>query len=275
MKFAVAARAFSMGALLSGSAFGQGFQAQTQAGGTFTTNAPPPYYPPPAPKAVDNVGEDGQFIFSIERITGIFFDRQKLTYTRDGADLEHTVKSTSFGLFGVDSNSPSALPRFALDYVIFRGITVGATFMVSTRSFSIDGSEGLPPFTTPTAAPEGLTLIGGGRAGFAYAFDETFAIWPRAGLSYATSSEKKELANPEDGDRIGTFESEAHFFQANLEILGVLSPVEHIVLFGGPYLDLGLAGGYSLKQYGLSGDLDRRDAHLLSFGFLVSAGGYY
>jgi len=163
MKFGVVLSAFGMGGLLGGSAFAQGFQAQT--GGGFSTSAPPAFYPPPAPKSVDNVGEDGQFIFSIERITGIFFDRQKLDYTKDGTDYEHTVKSTSFGLLGVDSDSPSALPRFALDYVIIGGLTAGATFVVSTRAFSVDGSQGLPPFTTPTAAPDGLTVLVGGRAG--------------------------------------------------------------------------------------------------------------
>ena len=273
MKVRFALAALAGGVLVSGSALAQGFQAQT--GGGFSTTAPPGYYAPPAPKPLDNVGEDGQFIFSIERITGVFFDRQKLEYTSEGVDYEHTVKSTSFGLFGVDSDSPSALPRFALDYVVFRGLTVGASFLLSTRSFSIDRGAGLPPATTPAAAPEGLTVFAGGRVGYAYAFDETFGIWPRAGLSYATTSSESELVNPDDGEGLGRYTSEAHFFQANLEILGAISPVEHIVLLAGPYLDLGLAGGYSLEKAGVAEDIDRRDNHLTSFGFLVHAGGYY
>lgn len=263
--------------LTAGTALCQGFQAQ--GGGGFSTSAPPtgygtaPYYPPPS--SVDNVGEDGQFIFSIERITGLFLDSQKLEYTAAGEDYEHTIKSTSFGLFGVDSDSPSALPRFALDYVIFRGLTLGATFVLSTRGYSMDRAPGLPPATSPAAAPDGLTVLAGGRVGYAYAFDETFGIWPRAGLSYATTSSESELVNPTDGESIGTFESESHFLQTNLELLLAVSPVEHIVLFAGPYLDLGLAGGYSLTQDGHTGDLDRRDAHLTSYGVLIHAGGYY
>jgi hypothetical protein len=49
--------------------------------------------------------------------------------------------------------------------------------------------------------------------------------------------------------------------------------VEHIVLLGGPYLDLALGGGYWL--YRDDELIDRRDANLLSFGFLVHAAGYY
>jgi hypothetical protein len=278
MKLCLLLSALASGLLITSSALCQGFQ--TQAGGTFSTSAPPtaygappPYYPPP--KSVDNVGEEGQFIFSIERITGLFIDKQSFEYTTEGEDYEHRVSSTTFGLLGVHSDSPSAIPRFALDYVVFGGLTVGATFMLSTRSFSVDGRAGLAPATTPAAAPDGLTLLGGGRAGFAYAFDETFGIWPRAGLSYATTSADSEIVNPVEGESIGKFESETHFLQANLELLLAVSPVEHIVLFAGPYLDLGLAGGYSLQQEGESGDLDRRDAHLTSYGVLVHAGGYY
>ncbi|HEY3495925.1 MAG TPA: hypothetical protein VGK73_14605 [Polyangiaceae bacterium] len=272
MKFGLALAASLGGILVAGSALAQGFQAQT--GGGFSTSAPPGYYPPP-PKALDNVGEDGQFIFSIERITGVFFDRQSLEYTSEGVTYEDTIKGTSFGLFGVDSDSPSALPRFALDYVFFRGLTAGATFMISTRGYSLDHGAGLPPATSPATAPDGLTVVAGGRVGYAYAFDETFGIWPRAGLSYATTSSKSELVNPEDGESLGLYTSEAHFLQANLELLGAISPVEHIVLFAGPYLDLGLAGGYSLEKAGMTEDLDRRDNHLTSFGFLIHAAGYY
>ena len=49
--------------------------------------------------------------------------------------------------------------------------------------------------------------------------------------------------------------------------------MEHIVLLGGPYLDLGLGGGYWL--YKDDELIDRRDANLTSFGFTVHAAGYY
>jgi hypothetical protein len=277
MKLCAVLSALTGGLLFTSAALGQGFQ--TQAGGTFSTSAPPTTYGAPPPyypaQSLDNVGEDGQFIFSIERITGLFIDKQSFEYTSGGQDYEHTVNSTTFGLLGVDSDTPSAIPRFALDYVVYGGLTVGATFMLTTRGFSVDGRTGVPPATTPAASPDGFTLLGGGRAGFAYAFDETFGIWPRAGLSYATTSSEQELVNPVEDERYGKFTSQSHFFQANLEVLLAVSPVEHIVLFGGPYLDLGLAGGYSLKQEGESGDLDRRDLHLTSYGVLVHAGGYY
>jgi hypothetical protein len=266
--------------LLTGPLLAQGFQAQGSTNtGVSTTAAPYPYqtpYPAPYAKSVDNVGADGQFIFSIERVSGLFLDQQRIRYTDpdDGIEYDHTFKSTSFGLLGVDSASPSALPRFALDYVVYGGLTVGGTFLFSTRGLTLDGGSGQPPATPPTASPDGLTLLAGVRAGFAYAFDNTFAIWPRAGLSYATSSASiDDFRNPTDGEPLGDFDYSANFASANLEILGVLSPVEHIVLMAGPYLDLGLGGGFSVEQNDV--EIDKRDANLLSFGILVHAGGYY
>lgn len=260
--------------LLSSLAQAQGFQAQASTStGASVTPYPAPF--PTPPKPVDNVGRTGQFIFGIERITGVFFDSQKVTYrdTTTGQEFDHTFKVTSFGLLGVDSASTSALPRFALDYVVWNGLTAGVTGLISTRGVSLESSGGLNPVPPPTAADDGLTLLGGIRGGYAYPFDRTFGIWPRIGLSYAQSSASGEIVDPRTGDNIGDFENKVHFFNANLELLGVLSPIEHIVLTGGPFLDLSLGGGYSLS--GADGELDRRDAHLTSFGFLIHAAGYY
>jgi hypothetical protein len=163
--------------LLSSLAQAQGFQAQASTSTGASATPYPAYYPTP-PKPVDNIGRTGQFIFGIERITGVFFDSQKVTYrdTETGQEFEHTFKVTSFGLLGVDSASPSALPRFALDYVVWNGLTAGVTGLVSTRGVSLDATGGLNPVPPPTAADDGLTLLGGLRGGFAYPFDRTFGI---------------------------------------------------------------------------------------------------
>jgi hypothetical protein len=276
MKLPLSALAGCVLGLWTSSAWAQGgFQAQgSTATGVQTNTWGVPFVPPPKP--LDNIGRKGMFVFAIERVTGLFIDRQRLRYT-DVVEREETYKVTSFGLLGVDSASPAAMPRFALDYTILQGLTAGVTAMLSTRGVSVERSAveedapelALRPATTPA---DGLTLLGGVRAGYAYAFDRTFAVWPRVGLSYAASSASQELRDG-FGELLGEYETKAHFFNANIELLGAVSPVEHIVLLAGPYLDLGLGGGYWL--YRNEELIDRRDANLLSFGFLVHAGGYY
>jgi hypothetical protein len=256
----------------AGSAFAQvGAQGQwSGSSGTFGTTGPG--Y---TPKKVENIGQRGQFIFGIERVTGLFFDAQTITYTDDetNQEHEHTFNATTFGLLGVDSGSPSMLPRFALDYVVASGFTVGGSVVLSTRSLSLEGEGGQPPGAPYSASADGLTLFGGFRLGFAYPFDNTFAVWPRAGLSYASSTTKATGTHPTTAE-LGTFEYRARFGNLNLELLGALSPIKHIVLLAGPYVDVGLGGGYDVFD-SAGTQVDKRNANLMSFGLLVHAAGYY
>jgi len=254
------------------SASAQGVQAQWN-GTTGNVAGQPPYY---QPKKIENIGQRGQFIFGVERITGIFLDRQKITYTDETTDreYEHTFKATTIGLLGVDSNSPAALPRLALDYVVASGFTVGGSVMLSTRGLSSDGTGGQPPPAPHTAGSDGHTVLGAARIGFAYPFDSTFAIWPRGGFSYASSTSEVTGVNPSTGESTGTFEYRVGFGNLNLELLGALSPIKHIVVLAGPYLDVGLGGGYSVFD-SAGTEIDKRGANLTSFGLLVHAAGYY
>jgi opacity protein-like surface antigen len=264
-------------ALSSSAAFAQAVQAQGTAG--FPPQGPqyqpaPAYYP--APRPIENIGRTGQFIFGIERITGLFIDRQTMTYrdTTTAQEQDFKYNATSFGLMGVDSNSPSALPRFALDYVAYQGITVGASVVISTRALSSSGDKTAEtPVAPPSASPDGLTLLGGLRVGYAYAFDSTWGIWGRLGLTYTSSSAESAFVDPDTGTVYGPFLRKTHFTTVPLELLATLSPIEHIVVTGGPYFDVGAEGGYTLSQAGR--ERDTRDAHLTSYGLLINAAGYY
>ena len=255
----------------AGSSLAQTAQGTYQGSYTGVVAGPPA---PPGPKKVENIGQTGQFIFGVERITGLFFDTQTITYTDESTnkEYEHKFKATTTGLLGVDSGSPAQLPRFALDYVVARGFTVGGSFVLSTRTLSISDGGGQQPPTPHTANSDGHTLFFGGRVGYAYPFDSTFAIWPRAGLSYASSTSEVPGTTSEGSPT--TYEYRVGFGNVNLEILGALSPIKHVVVLAGPYLDLGLGGNYSI--FDTSGtEIDKRGANLMSFGLLVHAAGYY
>jgi opacity protein-like surface antigen len=254
-------------------------QGQVGAGGTFEARQAA-YQPAPAfytpKKPIENIGRQNQFIFGMERVTGLFFDRQTITYKNPvtGGDEDYAFKSTSVGLLGLVSSSPSAMPRFALDFGLLPGLTLGGSIMISTRAMSSSGdATAQPTAPPPTANTDGLTLFGAGRVGYAFAFDSTFSIWPRAGLAYTSSSAQSELRDPMTGVSLGTYDFKAHFLTANLEVLLGISPIEHIVVTAGPFADLGLLGGYSILQS--STEIDRRDAHLTSFGILANVAGYY
>jgi hypothetical protein len=170
------------------------------------------------------------------------------------------------------------MPRFALDYVIASGFTAGVALAFTTRSLSIDGGASTQPVTPSTVRGEGVTFLGGARVGYAYAIDETFGLWPRAGVSYAHSSGEYETVVDESTGDTQTFDTSASFFDLDLEILGVISPVEHTAILVGPYLDLGLSGKYKMdvpESAGVPDNEDSRNIKLTSFGLVIHAVGYY
>jgi hypothetical protein len=245
-----------------------GGQYSTNQGGSYTGYVP-------QQNDVDNIGaEDGQFVFGFDRVTSLTIDRQTVSYGPSDEN-EHTYKSTSLNLLAADAASPSQMPRFALDYVIAAGFTAGVSLGLTTRGTSAqvaDDPTAIEPVQPSTVRTEGVTFFAGARAGYAYAFDETFGVWPRAGLSYASSTgEYRSVVNEATGEA-ATFDVSSRLYDLNLELLGVLSPVEHTAILLGPFLDLGLGGKFTAD--GPTGE-DPRNQKLTSFGLVVHAVGYY
>ncbi|HEV8244893.1 MAG TPA: hypothetical protein VGP93_03960, partial [Polyangiaceae bacterium] len=127
------------------------------------------------------------------------------------------------------------------------------------------------PAQPPTVRPKGTTFLGGLRVGYAYPFDETFGLWPRAGISYATSSAHIVVTDPAANTNT-TIKLSSNYIDFDAEVLAVISPVEHLAFMIGPFLDLGLGGKAIAKTASLE---DRRNAKLTSLGLLVNAVGYY
>jgi len=260
-----------------------------QLGGSYSTSQGGSYYGGGLPQQsdVDNIGaEDGMFVFGFDRVSSLALDRQKLTYGDDD-QFEYTYSSTALNLLGSDASSPSQMPRFALDYVISAGVTAGVFLGFSTRALELEGSGNGTGTDEPPQAPasvraEGVTFLGGARLGYAYAIDETFGIWPRAGLSFATSSGEYTAVVDQTTGATQTFDTSSRYLDLDLEVLGVISPVEHTAIMVGPYLDLGLSGKYDAERPANacpSGESppcpDERNIKLTSFGLVIHAVGYY
>lgn len=224
------------------------------------------YQPAPVarPSGVDNLGEEGQLTFGVDRIMGLAFDRATLS-PDTGGDI--TVKNTSFALFGNpgagDPTGPTMMiPRLSLDFFVVEGISVGGSLMYFTRSGETEtdaGSTDNPSTSTFGIAP---------RVGYAMAFDETFSFWPRAGITYFSS---KTETTPTGGG--GTDTITVSGMDLTIEAMVGISPIENIAFLVGPYLDLGLSG--TVKDEPAGGSSTETDAKLTSYGLSVSFLGYY
>lgn len=228
-----------------------------QWGGTYQ-----PGMPPARSSSWNNIGDEGQLVISVDRIMGLAFDSSK-----GETDTEtRTSKRTSFHLFGVGGGEATGfVPRLALDFFPIESLSIGGSLLYSTSSGE---TETETTATSNTVDDPEVTTIGfAPRIGYAVAFDETFSVWPRAGITYI--SRKAVTPNPA-GDQ------EANFSGTDLtvEVLLGISPFENFALGIGPYLDFPLGGSTEVCPGGGApcGDVDTK---LTSYGIMTSIMAYW
>jgi len=257
---------------------------------------------------IENIGQTGQIVFGVERVTGVFVD--ELTVVNEVEEIvrdtngdpvfdpitgeivtrmvrrDETSSNTTVALFGVSGSgpfslntSPASAPRLALDFFPVKGFSIGGSFVYLTRSgeFETEGSTTRPLEVTTS------TLILYPRLGYAAAFNETVGLWPRAGIAYErdtlTIEQEQMLVGP---DPVTIKEERSmSFTNLVLELLLFVSPMKHFALVGGPYAEIGLAGTYTeeITVQGPPGlevppDVDQ-DANMMSFGIWAGVVGYY
>lgn len=220
-----------------------------------------PTAPPARSSSLDNLGEEAQLTFGVDRVMGIAWN--KTTVTPDaGDDIE--LKSTNIYLFGNPGSTGEGanlmVPRLGLDYFVMESISVGGSFIYASSTATSPGAGGGDDETKTT------TIGFMPRVGYCMAFDETFSIWPRAGITYFSS---KTEFTPDGGD---TDEATGSGLDLSLEAMVGISPFSNFAMLVGPYLDLGLSGSYETNA---SGTAEELDAKTTSYGLSVSILGYY
>ncbi len=233
--------------------------AQQQYGGGYQGS----YSPAPMPRSsgLDNIGEEQQITFGVDRVMGIAFDRLKYTDDSGSTDVDITQKSTTVALFG-NNGGTMMMPRLALDFFVVESVSVGGSLVYISRTTEQEndpgGSADGPTTTTFAIAP---------RVGYAMAFDETFSLWPRAGITYFSSKEE----TPGTAGS-GSTTTTTSGLDLTVEVPLGISPIENFAILVGPYLDYGLSG--SQKTETSAGDTEY-DGTLTSYGLTVGILGYY
>lgn len=233
-------------------------------------------YVPDVPRRaddVDNIGNAGQFVFGVERVTGAFFDRETLEFDDAGVATEATQATTTVGLFGMSSApsnglpTASTLPRLALDYLVTDGFSVGGSLTYISHSADLDTVTG----ATETSSDQGTVSIFAvnPRVGYAYPFDETVGLWPRLGLAFSS----RNFEAPNAVNAAETDDGNTTNWQLTLDAMLVLSPFEHFAILLGPYVDIGLGGSFEDATDNVV--TTEGDSNLLSFGLSVAIVGYY
>lgn len=217
--------------------------------GAYNTGTYGPGAMPSSASGVDNIGVEGQFVLGVERITGLFWQRD----TASVNDQDVTQKHFTLGLLGMSGVTPSSVPRVAGDFFVIDSLSVGGSVAYFSDAPSRDPE--LPGGASPDST-NGFLL--NPRVGYAYVLDETFAIWPRLGFMYAHSS---------------TGDASSSRTNLTIDAMLTISPVEHVIFSVGPMLDLGLGG--SADQSNGAGETTSVDTKLTSYGLTAGLGTYF
>lgn len=154
--------------------------------------------------------------------SGTFGDRGQLAISSDaGFSLSSTAIS------GSDGSTTTLILRPAVDYFVIDSLSLG-------------GFIGLEYVAPPSGSTTAFSI--GPRVGYNLRVSELFSVWPKVGLSFASTTEKQDAVVLPDGSRVDASDTSSTSLQLNLFVPLMFHPVKHFFLGLGPGLDLDLTG---------------------------------
>lgn len=188
--------------------------------------------------AADELGEPGQLALGAERVFGV--NLWSTTVTPDGGD-DINSSGTSVGLvWNADTPTAFAIPRFALDYMVADGVSLGGSIGYYSKSGKTD--EGGEDVDLP--GEHGFVLAP--RVGYVIPVTDGVDFWVRGGITYFSSTME---GDPDDTEVSG--------LALGAEGALVVSPIAGFGLQVGPTIDFGLSG--TTKQGDAESDVTARN----------------
>ncbi|MCK6534430.1 MAG: hypothetical protein L6Q84_15760 [Polyangiaceae bacterium] len=192
------------------------------------------------------MGQSGTVAFGAERLFAFY--KGSIHY-EDASDNEADWDQSGLG-FGWGANAyPFNVPRLGFDYFITDQLSIGGA--LGYAEFDGDDDNN---FDADTEA-----FILAPRVGYFIGFNETFAFWPRGGLTYHS-------LDPE-GDR-----NSQSGLALTLEAMFTISPAPHFAFLAGPTFDMDFMGSSECRFQNRDEDCKLR---YRSFGLQVGLLGYF
>jgi hypothetical protein len=247
-----------------------------------------------ADTGANGFGEQGQFIFGVDRLAPIFdYSQNTITDTNVNPNNSATVVGTSFGLLST-SNSVIAgggggagaaatllggvpnfytFPRVGFDYVIIPNLTLGGNiYAMFTLGGHTEGCVGnnCASVANPSAWAFGLAP----RVGYIIGLSNLLAIWLRGGVSWHT----EQISVPDTVAACGNRQDSDNYtfneFGLDLDPQLVISPAQHFAFMVGPAFDWGFAGGANTDRPDATkcNTRDQTSDNYTSLNFGINAG---
>lgn len=192
-----------------------------------------------------NFGEQGQFIFSADRLFGLFTYAQQ-TISDNANNTSTTVSGTSMSFLwgsnafggGVAATTgvPTfyTVPRVGFDYTIIPNLTVGGDLIAFFTLGGNTSKTGAP--STPNQSGDVFGLAP--RVGYILGLNDIFSVWLRGGLSFYAGNINNQVMGANCNASTGF-----DVFGIDLDPQLVISPIRHVAFTAGPALDWGFTGG--------------------------------
>lgn len=212
-------------------------------------------------------GAADDYYLGAERLMGLYWQRQSVQIEEGNVSQETSLRTTTVGVLALQGATASSVPRLAFDAFITETISVGGSFVYSTSSqtavFSAEGNSEDQEDDLGSRSILALTP----RVGYRLELDDEYGLWPRAGFMFARDKTTTVESTQPSVER----ETSSNTLSLTLDAMFYASPVNHVVVLGGPFLDWGmLYGSYSEETTG--GTSSDGDAKLTAFGLSFGLG---
>lgn len=235
-----------------------------------------------APGTAQGFGQQGEFIFSADRLMPFFsYTSVKTGQIVDPASgiKNQTITDNQTGMsFMWGSTAPNQLfytvPRVGFDYTIIDNVTIGGDIVLF---FTMGGSENTHTdfnngsTTDLSVSRPGVTLFGfAPRGGYIIGLNDIFAIWLRGGISYYNETTKRDLTD-QNNNKIGSQSDTTWTLGLDLDPQFVIAPTSHFAFTVGPAVDIPLAGKFT-DERSAGGVTQSTSVDYSQFNFSINAG---
>lgn len=214
-------------------------------------------------------GEDGQLILSGERLFGFSYS----TTTTESSGTKATESTTALSLMWPGPSlgpTPYEIARAAFDVVVGSGVTLGGSIGFATFSGSTKTEAG---GQSQTRDDPTLTLFAlAPRVGYVLPLSDTFAFWPRVGITYYSIRASTELTA---AGVTSTTKTTTDGVGLDLEPAFVYTPVSHFGILIGPAADIALSGKQSVEVSSRPSNVPDTKEKFNSFGVHLGLLGYF
>ena len=200
-------------------------------------------------------GDQGEFIFSADRLFGVFAYDQA-TFSDGANNTSSTITGSSFSFFGGPNAfvaggtggtargvgplqagypTPYTLPRLGFDYTIIPNLTLGGNIVAFFTVGGSNSTTGNPSVNNPSGDLFGIAP----RVGYIFNLSDVISIWLRGGPTLYLGNVNANQPHPNTPcDNSYGFD----LFGLGVDPQLVISPIPHTAFEVGPAFDWGFAG---------------------------------